>query len=556
MMDINAGIVDQRLSGIVEDYPEFFPKGLDETRKKSYAFVLLCAKITLGIGLSEAAELMTEGAGDTGVDAIHIGDVDDGEFEITLFQGKYKHKDLTGQANFPENGIKAAILTVTTLFDPSKNASMNERLKPKIEEARSLIRDGYIPVIKMVLCNNGARWSVSAQDLIANCHFPSDQVAWVHLNHDEIVRVLKSAKSVDDSIKLHGKAIIEDFNFRRVLVGKVSIREIAELFNRNGNQLLERNIRRYLGVNRNRVNAAIHDTLLDEKKRNNFYFFNNGITMICNKFRHNALQGEDYQLNLNGIQIINGGQSCKTIQETFNELGSLAQLSDTYILLRLYELAEDDQDFVHDITYATNSQNPVDLRDLRSNDDLQMQLETGIKDLNYEYKRKRDDTTFKNHQLSSSVVGESVLAIWRKKPHQAKFRRKDIFGKLYRETFTGLSPTQAIIAALIFRLVENERKRPTQKNPPSFLPYASHYKAMLLGAILMRELGVTLDKLDHRVCEKAEALLEENFPAYQKEAQDNIKEALDKLYGGAEVSLQQLSATFRRGDLLNFLDGL
>ncbi|BCD97103.1 AIPR family protein [Marinagarivorans cellulosilyticus] len=553
-MDINASIVDQRLNGIVDDHPDFFPKGLDSQRKKSYAFVLYCVKTALGLGLSEAADLMTEGTKDTGVDAIHIGDVDDGEFEVTLFQGKYKHKDLTGTANFPEGGVKAAISTVITLFDPSKQISMNERLKPKVEEARSLIRDGYIPVVKMVLCNNGARWTTSAEDLIKNSGFSSEQVSWIHLNHEEIVRVLKSSKSVDDTIKLHGAAIIEDFNFRRVLVGKVSIKEVAELFNRNGEQLLERNIRRYLGVNRNRVNAAIHSTLLDEEKRKNFYFFNNGITMICNKFRHNALQGKDYQLNLNGIQIINGGQSCKTIQETFNAPDSLSDFSDTYILLRLYELAEDDQDFVQDITYATNSQNPVDLRDLRSNDDVQMQLEIGMRDLGFEYRRKRDETAVKNDQLSSSVVGESVLAVWRKKPHQAKFRRKDIFGKLYNEIFDGLNSAQAIIAAIIFRLVENERKRPVQKNPPLFLPYASHYKAMLVGDVLIKDLGVTFPEVDHKVCEKALVHLDEKFSEYQVEVQNKIQKALGKLYGGRDVSLQQLSATFRRGDLLYYLD--
>ncbi|WP_054113446.1 hypothetical protein [Marinagarivorans algicola] len=68
-------------------------------------------------------------------------------------------------------------------------------------------------------------------------------------------------------------------------------------------------------------------------------------------------------------------------------------------------------------------------------------------------------------------------------------------------------------------------------------------------------LNLSRDRVLNHDVDKAKALLEENFPAYQKEAQDNIKEALDKLYGGAEVSLQQLSATFRRGDLLNFLDG-
>lgn len=54
--------------------------------------------------------------------------------------------------------------------------------------------------------------------------------------------------------------------------------------------------------------------------------------------------------------------------------------SQVYILVRLYEV-NDDEDIVKDITYATNSQNPIDFRDLKSNDSIQILLETSAADL-------------------------------------------------------------------------------------------------------------------------------------------------------------------------------
>lgn len=552
-MDINASIVDQRLDGIVQSHGDLLPEGGDDNKRKSAAFVLLCAATVLDLSLEETAECMTEGGGDAGVDALYVGDVEDGEFQVTVFQGKYKHKDLSGTANFPENGVKTGIQTVGTLFDPSKVLDMNDRLRPRIEEVRSLIRDGYIPVVKMVLCNNGQGWNDSAQKLIDASGFAPSQVSWVHLNHNDIVRVLQNQKSVDDALPLKGEAVIEDFNYRRVLIGKVAIQDVADLFNRHGDQLLERNIRRYLGMNRNRVNTAIHDTLADDSKRKNFYFFNNGITMICHKFRHNALQGRDYQLKLEGIQIINGGQTCKTIQQTLNDPDLLKDFSDTYVLLRLYELADDDRQFVEDITYATNSQNPVDLRDLRANDDHQRSLELAMRDLGFVYRRKRDDTSVKSDELTSSVVAESVLAVWRHKPFQAKFRRKELFGKLYDEVFDNLNAAQAIIASLIFRMVENERKRPDQVSPPVFLPYASHYKAMLVGNYLLADQGMTLAQVNHRTYQELLSRLNEKFNEFQLDAQKQLAEALTALYGDRDISLQQLSATFRRGDLMQYL---
>lgn len=550
-MNINASIVDQRLTGILKEHVGLLEPivGKDESKQRSLAFVLLCVSTALELPLDAAAELLTEGGNDVGVDALHFSDVDDGEFTVTLFQGKYKHKDLQGTANFPENGVKFALQTVATLFDPDKQVLMNPRIKPRIEEIRSLIRDGYIPNVRVVLCNNGARWTQAADNWITQSGYTADQVQWVHINHDEIIAVLQRKKSVDDSIQLHGKAIIEDFNFRRVLISKVPITEIAALFERHHDLLLERNIRRYLGMRNNRVNAAIHETLQDASKRENFYFFNNGITMICRKFRHNALQGENFQVRVEGIQVINGGQTCKTIQQTLKSLPH-EEFSNIYVLLRLYELAEDDHELVNDITYATNSQNPVDLRDLRSNDAIQKQLEIGMAELGYTYKRQRDDTGSGANIITSGIVAEAVLAIWRQKPHQAKFLRGEHFGKLYHTIFDDLNAAEAILAVLIFRFVEAERKKYIDESHFSkFLPYASHYIAMLMGGGIIGERS----GVDHKNLNKMLDIFNEYQEMIWAISVNSIWMSLNGLYGERDISLQQLSATFRRGDLLNSL---
>lgn len=261
-MNINASIIDQRITGIIEEYSAYLPAGTDINIKKSSAFVLLSMSTALDISIDDAAELLTEGGNDAGVDGLHIGEMDDGEFTVSLFQGKYKVNDLDGTANFPENGVQKAVNTIATLFDPSKQIELNNKIAPKVEEIRSLVRDGYIPNVRMILCNNGAKWVAQAQNWIAQSGFSKDQVEWIHWNHDMIVSVLQKKKAVDDSLRLHGKAVIEDFNFRRVLLGKVPVTEIAELFNRHNDLLLERNIRRYLGLHSNRVNYAIHETIV------------------------------------------------------------------------------------------------------------------------------------------------------------------------------------------------------------------------------------------------------------------------------------------------------
>ena len=551
-MDVNASIIDQQLTGILKDHPDWLPDG-DANKQRSAAFVLLCMGTCLDIPMEEAAELLTEGGNDAGVDGIHLGEVEDGEFLVTIFQGKYKVNNLDGLANFPENGVQKAVNTIELLFDPSRHVTLNEKLAPVVEEIRSFIRDGYIPRVQFTLCNNGLQWNDISQGWIEKMKkdFP-DKVNVSHFNHDSIVRILQRTKAVDTSILFNGQMIVEDMNYFRVLVGRVAVQEIADLFEKYGDQLLQRNIRRYLGLTNNRVNSAIHETL-NSGDADKFYFYNNGITVVCDKFDYNAFQKEDHQVQLKNMQIINGGQTCKTIHETLSASPNTVAQS-AYVMMRVYQLADGSQDFVQEITYATNSQNPVDLRDLRSNDEMQRVLEIGVEALGYTYKRQRYEGASGPEIITSAVAAEAALAVWREKPHQAKFRRKEHFGKLYDEIFRNLNAAQSILAVLIFRDVENERKRPTKPKPAPFMPYASHYISMLIGRELLNDMGIELVDISHQDFENATKLFKKKSGSYHTTAVTKVDNALKEFYGEREVSLQQLSATFRRGDLLEMLD--
>ncbi len=363
-MNINASIIDQRLASIVDNIRQQAAEELhirDTDRLKSLAFVYLCVRTTLDLEKDNAFDCLTEGGGDFGVDAMHISEEYDGEFTVSLFQAKYKKNNLEGNSNFPEESVKSLINAIKYLFNPTaKLEHVNQRLLAKVEEARSLIRDGYIPQVRALACNNGLEWNTSAQEAIDRAGF-GEQVTWEHINHEDLVRILQAPKSVKDTLQLSGKAIVEDMDFSRVLVGRISVTEIATLIDRHGERLLERNIRRYLGLQGNRVNEGIRHTLSSDEK-NYFYFYNNGVTLTCESFSYNALQEGNYQVRVENLQIINGGQTCMTIFKTLKEPDLLHQNAQAYVLLRLYQLPSDKKDLVQKITYATNSQNPVDLR--------------------------------------------------------------------------------------------------------------------------------------------------------------------------------------------------
>jgi hypothetical protein len=551
-MNINAAIIDQRLKSIVEEIRDRVKNDLkitDEEKLKSLAFVYLSVKTILDLTDEETFDCLTEGGGDFGVDAIHISEKSDNEFTVSLFQGKYS-RNLEGTSNFPEKGVDSLIKAIRHLFDPgSMIKNINQRLEIKVEEARSLIRDGYIPQVRAIACNNGNKWNESAEQEITRANFGS-QVEFEYFNHDRLLLILQAAKPVNDSLQFSGKAIVEDFNFSRVLVGRIAVTEIAALIERHGERLLERNIRRYLGLQGNRVNEAISATLKGNDQAN-FYFYNNGITLICDKFNYNALQSGDYQVKIDNLQIINGGQTCITIYKTLKDG---LQPKDAFVLVRLYQLPNENDDQVQRITFATNSQNPVDLKDLRANDEIQQRIETDVKQLGFDYRRKRTDTSLKNTDITTGTAAEAILSVWRKKPHQAKYFSREHFGKLYEQIFTpSLNGTQVVIAVLIFRIAENKRKRPPEDMKP-FIPYASCFIAMQMGKWLLRDLGIELSKLNHQNFLQAKELIETHGEIYFEKASREIEHALGLLYGGAEISIQQLSATFRRGDLIEKLE--
>lgn len=556
-MNINASIIDQRLTSTINMIRQRASAELsvtDENRLKSLAFVYLCAQTLLDLEADDAFDCLTEGGGDFGVDAMHISEEHDGEFTVSLFQAKYKNT-LEGNSNFPEGGIDSLIKAIQYLFNPAARLDhINERLLTKVEEARSLIRDGYIPQVRALACNNGLKWNASAQEAIERTGF-GDQVTWEHVNHERLVTIFQAARPVKDTLQLTGKAIVEDMEFSRVLVGRISVTEIAALIDRHGERLLERNIRRYLGLQGNRINEGIRHTLTSDEK-NNFYFYNNGITLICDSFSYNALQDRDYQVRVENLQIINDGQTCMTIFKTLQDPVLLHQNAQASVLLRLYQLPRENEELVQRITYATNSQNPVDLKDLRANDDLQQRLEMDIQQLGFKYRRKRSDTSTRPTDITSGVAAEAVLSVWRKKPHQAKFFSREHFGKLYDSIFTDqLNGAQVVIAVQLYRIAENRRKRP-EATDPALVRYASCFIAMQMGQRLLTEMNVPMNAITHRNFQLAQQLIEQNGDAYFTTSVQDIQQALHNLYGGQEISLQQLSATFRRGDLISRLEDL
>ena len=555
-----ASIIDQWLcktqeeirERIIEDFGNDFS---DSNRLRSIAFLYLCIQTKFNFDQDTILEMITDGSGDFGVDAIYIEDPDDRVFNICLFQAKY-HSDLSGTKEFSENEIRKLISAVGTLFVRQKNiAHINARLRAKVEEIRSIIAEGNIPKITIVCCSNGKKWGQSAQEIIDNSDH-SAQLRWEHFNHDDILDILQSGKPVNATLRLTGKSFIDDFSGLRVIIGRLAVSEIAKLMTAHGEKLLERNIRQYLDLKGNRVNEDIMKTIESPEESKNFYFYNNGLTIVCEKFARDGLQSEDTTVTLDSMKIVNGGQTSMTIMRVNKELNDKGQSLplDASVLVRIYELDQTHDDIITRITYATNSQNPVALKELKSNDAIQKNLAKSIEGFGYNYVLKNSEKRLTAKDLTIGNAAEAILAIWREKPNKAKFSNSEHFGKYYDEIFSKeLNGAQVVTAVLLYRIAERHRRQ--REVSPEFIRYASCYIAMMMGKSLLKDLNCNLAQLNHRNFPKAETLINDQGESYFLKAVEVINYCCNEKYKNFEtMSLQQLSARFRSADLISELN--
>ena len=166
----------------------------------------------------------------------------------------------------------------------------------------------------------------------------------------------------------------------------VSSKEIEKMVEYEKKQLFATNIRGFLGED-TPMNKSMIETLNDDPE--DFWYYNNGITMVCNKcreFTENAIT----KLHLERPQIVNGQQTARALAKHPH---SLAHVVMKVIRIPRFSSKGDNTDYsqmIADLVKATNWQNKIGYEDLVSNDQIQIHLEREFKHRRYQYVRKRE----------------------------------------------------------------------------------------------------------------------------------------------------------------------
>jgi hypothetical protein len=147
---------------------------------------------------------------------------------------------------------------------------------------------------------------------------------------------------------------------------------LSDLYDEHGSRLLELNVRSYLQA-KGKINKAILETLRHDPA--DFMAYNNGITVVAEKIVFGRLNdGRNGILELQGMQIVNGGQTTASIHRAAKEFG--ADLANVYVQGKIVTVeAARFNDVVPLISRYANSQNKVTDTDLQANHRFHVGLE-------------------------------------------------------------------------------------------------------------------------------------------------------------------------------------
>lgn len=148
---------------------------------------------------------------------------------------------------------------------------------------------------------------------------------------------------------------------------------LAKLYKEYSNELLESNVRAFLGQ-AGKFNRGIRDTIREKPQM--FLPYNNGITATAESVETSVIDNQLVIKKLNDFQIVNGGQTTASLYHTQKKFKD-ADLSKIFVQMKLTVIKDQEQKNIEvpNISRFANSQNKVTELDLSSNNPYFVQIE-------------------------------------------------------------------------------------------------------------------------------------------------------------------------------------
>lgn len=507
-------------------------------------------------------ECITDGGRDFCVDAYYI---DESEKEINIFQFKYTENFETSRnkEGLGDRDMNDLILKIERIWNKDNTIlrEANKIVSEAVREIWGAFDRGFLKTNVWLITNY--HHTIADRAKLENVTKTLKEKFRAKLkifSLDDIadLSIQKEFEPVDIQLQLKGRNYFEDSAGNvRALIGEINALNFIKSLMNSKDELREEvfneNVRVYLRSH-TKINKQIYSSIESEENYK-FFFYNNGITAICDSFNH--LNTDGPTVTLKNFQIVNGGQTMHSIQEAYKN-GLIENILNIYLLLRIYEVK--DREIGQAIARYTNTQNPVRSRDIMSNDLVQVKLQKNLETLDWWYERKRyeyrDRQALNERKIDAEKLGQVILAFYLEKPGSAKNKKQEIFGNFYNDIFSEerVDIDYVLPPYLLFKKIENDVKNFSKNikmlerdgnreelarvlQNDEFLPHAHYY--------LLFTLKLLAEKNSIEIGEKR---VEEIFGLYN-EAKRVIREILEE--ERAKSSFFSIPRLFKTDDMVD-----
>lgn len=386
-----------------------------------------------GLNAAEVTEIVCDGSLDLGLDAIWI-DQDD---LVHFFTFKHPEKS---DAVFAAGEIDKTLSGLQLILSRQHHTIANAELRGRVEEIYQTVPSGYR--LHIVTSGTGLpnEAKIKLDSFVSGLGGPSSDFCKWELEdlpglQDAFYR--RNLPTVDEPI-------VFDIDFPPYQVRAANHdsylfhsggRNLALLYGKYGEQLLQQNIRVYEGDGA--TNSLIRKTATTPTDAENFFHFNNGVTFLCETA---VWDGFTRKLTLKKAQVVNGGQTIRVLHGAQHD----KELQSSVVVPIRVITSQGDKEFANNVAVNLNNQNRIEPSFLRSNEPRVVQLAGALGSMGWYLERREseiENITSAERQAIEAKIGASLnertinlkdgaqayVATYMRQPEWAKKNPKKIF---------------------------------------------------------------------------------------------------------------------------------
>lgn len=341
-----------------------------------------------GLQPDAAAAHITDGGDDEGIDAIYCDLINR---RLHLVQSKWRKN--------PSKGIALSEWTrfrdgCKKLLQPDAH-KFGAKIQQFIPDIQTILKDINCQ-IRMCTITTGS--DVLSKEIMSdansflkeNNQFDEDEdtIKYEHKGIKfvrELIRTLGRRSIIDLEVLVRHWGIISDPY--TAYYGSVCASDIAAWHKEHGDSLFAENVRLFL--DETSVNKAIIQSLKAKPKE--FWYNNNGITLICDEIKKQAMGGASRDSGvflIKRVSVVNGAQTVGAIRKAADEV----DVADAYVPVRVISLKDTPDEFSVEVTRNTNTQNSLSAIDFASLDLNQERIRRELYPLGIRYSYRRGET--------------------------------------------------------------------------------------------------------------------------------------------------------------------